>query len=215
MAEGGEHPTPYYPVSLDVTGRPCLVVGGGPVAARKARGLLSCGATVTVITPEVSPDMAALDGITIERRTYATGDAGRFRLVVTATGRPDVDAAVFTDAEVAGVWVNSADDREHCTVILPSIHRDGPVTVAVSTGGVSPALASWLRRRLAAAAGEAGTLAELLGQARAQLKAAGISTETVDWAALLDGPLPALVDRGELDNARAILQDATGVATEK
>jgi siroheme synthase-like protein len=185
------------------------------VAARKARGLLDCGAVVTVIAPEVGADMAALNGITLERRRYAPDDAGRFRLVVTATGRPEVDATVSADAEAAGVWVNSADDRAHCSFILPSVHRDGPVTVAVSTSGVSPALASWLRRRLAAAAGDVGTLAELMGEARARLKETGASTESVDWAAVLDGPLPALVDQGDLINARAILGAETGVATDK
>jgi siroheme synthase (precorrin-2 oxidase/ferrochelatase) len=85
----------------------------------------------------------------------------------------------------------------------------------VSTSGLSPALASWLRRRLAAAAGDVGTLAELMGEARARLKETGASTESVDWAAVLDGPLPALVDQGDLINAQAILSAETGVATDK
>ncbi len=145
-----------YPVSLDVTGRACLVVGGGRVAARKARTLLECGALVTVIAPALAPEMEALSDRldTVERRPYATGDAARFRLVVTATGLPEVDGAVHGDAETAGVWVNSADDRAHSSFILPAVHRDGPVTVAVSTSGLSPALASWLRDRLAAECGE-------------------------------------------------------------
>ena len=104
----------------------------------------------------------------VERRRYRRGDAAAFRLVVTATGRPDVDGAVYADAEGAGVWVNSADDRAHSSFILPAVHRDGAVTVAVSTGGLSPALASWLRTRLAARVRrELGTLAQVLGEARA------------------------------------------------
>ena len=88
------------------------------------------------------------------------------------------------------------------------------MTVAVSTGGQSPALASWLRRRLAAQSGAGlGDLAELLGQARQSVHDAGRSTETVDWAALLDGPLPALVRDGQLDEARALVEDATGHPT--
>ena len=143
--------TAYYPVSLDVEGRACLVVGGGPVAARKASGLLRCGAVVTVIAPDICTAMAELSPLTIARRPYAAGDAGGYRLVVTATGIAAVDGAVYADADAAGVWVNSADDSEHCSFILPSVHRDGAVTLAVSTGGQSPALASWLRRpRLAA-----------------------------------------------------------------
>jgi siroheme synthase-like protein len=199
-----------------VGGRPCLVVGGGPIAARKVSGLLGCGAVVTVIAPEVCDAMTQLTPLTpltIARRTYAPGDAGGYRLVVTATGIPAVDGAVYADAEAAGVWVNSADDVAHCTFILPSVHRDGPVSVAVSTGGTSPALAAWLRARLAESGGPGlGELADLLGQARQRLHDAGRSTERVDWAALLDGPLPALVRSGRREQARALVEEATGVS---
>ena len=195
-----------------MTGRACLVVGGGPVAARKARTLLECGAAVTVIAPSLSVEMEALAGQLeqVERRTYATGDAARFRLVVTATGRPDVDGAVHEDAETAGVWVNSADDRTHSSFILPAVHRDGPVTVAVSTSGLSPALSSWLRDRLAVECGEdAGAVAQLFGEARERLKLAGRRSDTVDWAALLDGPLLEVVRAGDWDTARRIVAAAT------
>jgi siroheme synthase-like protein len=209
------HPvTAYYPVSLDVEGRPCLVVGGGPVAARKARGLLDCGAVVTVIAPDICAAMAELEALIIER-PYAAGEAGAYRLVVTATGDPAVDGAVYADAEAAGVWVNSADDAAHCSFILPSVHRDGAVTVAVSTGGSSPALASWLRAQLATQGGDGlGEVADLLGRARQRLHEAGRSTEEVDWVALLDGPLFRLVREGHLDEAQALVEDATatGVA---
>lgn len=153
-----------YPVVLDVVGRPCLVVGGGPVAARKAAGLVECGAEVTVVAPEIDPAVGAL-GVAVERREYEPGMAASYRLVVTATGVPEVDAAVADDAERAGVLVNSADDPAHCSFILPSVHRDGPVTIAVSTGGASPALAVWLRHRVARDTGPGmGQLAELLGE---------------------------------------------------
>jgi siroheme synthase-like protein len=188
------------------------VVGGGPVAARKTSGLLDCGAVVTVIAPDVGPAMAALTPLTFLRRPYRRGDAGAYRLVVAATGLPAVDGAVFADAEASRVWVNSADDPVHCSFILPSVHRDGLVTIAVSTGGSSPALASWLRRRLAEHSGPGvGDLAALLSQARQRLHEAGRSTETVAWPALLDGPLPDLVRAGQLDAARALIEAATGV----
>jgi precorrin-2 dehydrogenase/sirohydrochlorin ferrochelatase len=208
--------TDYYPVSLDVRGRACLVVGGGPVAARKARGLLDAGAVVTVIAPQISEAMAALsrpDGaLTLVRRTYESGDAASFRLVITATGSPHVDAAVYIDADTAGVWVNSADDPGNCSFILPSVHRDGAVTVSISTGGKSPALATWLRGRLGEACGPGlGDLADLLARARAALKAAGRSTETVDWAGLLNGPLPGLVASGQAEAARLLVEAATGL----
>jgi len=94
-----------YPVTLDVSGRPCLVVGGGPVAARKARALLDCGARVTVIAPSLGRDMEALEPRlnAVQRRPYREGDAASFRLVVTATGLPEVDGAVHADAEASDV----------------------------------------------------------------------------------------------------------------
>ena len=211
MTDPGPTPSAFYPVSLDVAGRACLVVGGGRVAARKARTLLDCGAAVTVIAPSLAAEMEALiDRLeSVERRPYASGDAARFRLVVTATGQPEVDGSVHADAETAGVWVNSADDRAHSSFILPAVHRDGPVTVAVSTGGRSPALSSWLRDRLAAECGDGvGRLAELIGEARESLRRAGRPSDSVDWVALLDGPLLDFVRAGEWDNAQAIVSAA-------
>ena len=207
-------PPPLYPVSLDVSSRSCLVVGGGRVAARKARALLDCGAVVTVIAPSLSDDMEALVPALhgVERREYGEGDASTYRLVVTATGIPEVDGAVYADAEAAGVWTNSADDLAHCSFILPAVHRDGTVTVSVSTGGLSPALASWLRTRVASECGDGlGILAQLLGEARANLKRAGLRSDSVDWARLLDGPLLELIRAGEIDNARATVLAATGL----
>lgn len=201
----------FYPVSLDVAGRACLVVGGGRVAARKARTLLDCGALVTVVAPALGPEMESLtDELhAVERRAYADGDAARFRLVVTATGRPDVDGAVHDDAEAAKVWVNSADDRAHSSFILPAVYRDGPVTVAVSTGGLSPALSVWLRDRLASECAEGiGTLTQLIGEARARLLRAGRPSDSVDWITLLDGPLLEFVRNGDWDNVKAIVAAA-------
>ncbi len=173
---------------------------------------MACGAKVTVVAPAISAEMGALGPVILWRRAYGRGDVAGFRLVITATGIPAVDAAVFADAEAAGVWVNSADDPANCSFILPSVHRDGPVTIAVSTSGRSPALATWLRGRLAADYGHhLGALAEMLGQARAALKADGRSTETIDWATLLDGPLPGLVADGQLEAARDLISSATGV----
>jgi siroheme synthase-like protein len=202
----------YYPVSLDLENRPCLVVGAGPVAARKVRGLLSCGARVSVIAPDIGEDMRALASslARLEPRAYRPGDVAGFRLVITATGDPAVDGAVADEADAAGVWVNSADDPAHCSFILPAVHRDGAVTIAVSTGGLSPALASWLRNRLAASCGNGlDALAHLLSEARQRLRDEGRSSESVDWTALLDGDLPALVRAGDDDNATAILRRAT------
>jgi len=213
MTEAAADRRSFYPVSLDVADRACLVVGGGPVAARKARALVECGAAVTVVAPSLSEEMESLEPVlrAVERRPYGAGDASTFRLVVTATGKPDVDGAVSADAEAAGVWVNSADDPARCSFILPAVHREGAVTVAVSTGGLSPALAAWLRDRVAEDCGEGlGRLAEMLGDARERLRAAGQATESVDWAGLLDRGLPQLVESGDMERARALVASAMG-----
>ena len=209
-----------YPVGLIIAGQRCLVVGGGRVAARKISSLLGCGAAVTIVAPEAHVAMGLLAGEGVfdrlrgphpelHLRPYRPGEAAGYRLVVTATGDRDVDALVYRDAEKSGVWVNSADDPEHCSFVLPAVTRDGPVTVAVSTGGSSPALASWLRRRIAETIGPGlGPLATLLDDARGQIHARGASTETVDWESLLDGALPELVRQGKWDEARRLLDAA-------
>jgi siroheme synthase-like protein len=211
---------PHFAVSLLVTGRPCLVVGGGPVAGRKIATLLGCGAAVTVVAPEVHEAMAVLSAsgamaaidespLDVQIRPYRRGEAAAYRLVITATGDPAVDGAVHDDAEEAGVWVNSADDSDNCTFILPAVRRDGPVSVAVSTGGTSPALSSWLAQQVSSTVlVGAGDLAVMLGQARARLVASGVATDAVAWHALLDGPLPGLVADGRLDEARALVTSA-------
>ncbi len=208
---------PHFAVSLLVTGRPCLVVGGGPVAGRKIASLLACGAAVTVVAPEVHEAMAVLSHsgaiaaidqspLDVQIRPYERGEAAAYRLVITATGDPAVDGAVHDDAEAAGVWVNSADDIDNCTFILPAVRRDGPVSVAVSTGGTSPALSSWLAQQVSTTVlVGAGDLAVLLGEARARLVSHGISTDAVAWQTLLDGPLPSLVADGRLEDARALV----------
>jgi siroheme synthase-like protein len=214
------HDSPLYPVALVVDGRRCLVVGGGPIATHKAEGLLNCRAHVTVVAPQLSDRLrllaeetvsspSARGRLTLEERPYRAGEASGYRLVITATGDPVVDKAVAADADATGVWVNSADDVDNCTFMLPAVHRDGDVTVAVSTGGASPALAAWLRDQAAAAIGpEAGNLAVLLDEARRGVRARGESTELTDWAAILSGPFVDLVRSGRLDEARALLRAA-------
>jgi precorrin-2 dehydrogenase / sirohydrochlorin ferrochelatase len=195
-----------YPVSLTVEGRPCLVVGGGAVARRKVEGLLAAGAVVTVIAPEVDADLAALP-VRVERRPYRPGDAAQFRLAIAATDDPATNAAVAADAEAAGVWVNAADDFAGSSFTLPSVARRGPIVVAVSTGGQSPALAVWLRRRIEADLGaEYEVLLRLLSEARDTIKASGRSTEGVDWPSVLDSNMLELIRAGDIGKARERLE---------
>ena len=127
-----------YPVFLDLTGVPVLVVGGGAIALRKATGLVDAGAVVTVVAPVVVPELAHLVA-QVHVRRYADGEAASYQLVITATDDAAVNARVAADARGAQVWANSADDPQNCSFILPAVARRGLVTVAVSTGGASPA----------------------------------------------------------------------------
>lgn len=195
-----------YPVNLVVEGRRCLVVGAGNVAVRKVEGLLACGAVVTVIAPEVDERIRSL-GVAVEQRPYAAGDVVGYRLVVAATNDSLVNRAVYDDGERAGVWVNSADDPLSCSFTLPSVVRRGPLTVAVSTGGHSPALATWLKSRLESELGpEYQTLLELLSAERESLKAQGRSTEGLAWQKALESDMLTLIRAGKVHEARERLQ---------
>lgn len=198
--------SPLYPVSLVVAGHSVLVVGGGDVAARKVEGLLVCGAVVHVVAPSVG-DAIRQSGATWEERPYRAGDVEGRRLVFVATDDPDVNRAVHDDADAAGIWVNSADDPDNCTLTLPAVARRGPITVAVSTGGSSPALAGWLRDRIERELGpEYEALVELLAGARDRIRAAGGSTEQRDWQNLLDSGILEWIRAGKIAEARERLE---------
>ena len=138
---------PLYPINVRLQRARCVVVGGGQIALSKVMGLLEAGAVVTVVAPEVIDDIATLDGVHIERRPYQPGDLTGHRLAIAATGDHAVNRAVYLEGEAAGVWVNAADDPANCAFTLPARIRRGPLLVTFATGGNSPALASWLRRR--------------------------------------------------------------------
>ncbi len=138
----------YYMACLDLTGRAVLVVGGGRVALEKALALVDCGARVTVVAPEIVPELGCLP-VALVRRRYRPEDLEGQFLVVAATSTRSVDEAVFGDAEARGLLCNVVDVPELCSFILPAVHREGPIAVAVSTGGASPALAQRLRDEIA------------------------------------------------------------------
>ena len=200
--------TALFPVGLVLEGRKCLVVGGGMTAARKVVGLLDCGARVTVVAPDIDTTLSCIRDIEIWRRRFQPGDVAGFRLVISATGDSQVNQAVFDAAEAAGVWINSADDLDHSSLSMPAVLRHGPVSVAVATGGASPALAAWVRDRVGLVVGpEMGVLATMLSEARQRVQARGLSTERLDWALLLDGGLAALAAAGEVGLAKSLVDD--------
>jgi precorrin-2 dehydrogenase/sirohydrochlorin ferrochelatase len=193
---------PLYPVGLIVAGRRVLVVGGGKVAAEKVRNLAACGAAVTVVSPDVDDAISSLDAVTVEQRAYEPGDAANgYRLVIAATDDAAVNRQVHDDADGAGVWVNAADDPANCTFTLPAVLRRGKVTVGVATGGSSPALAGWLRDRIATTevGPEYEVLADLLAEARAR-------EPHRDWRNILDSGILDDIRAGRIAEARERLQ---------
>lgn len=198
---------PLYPVNLVVEDRPCLVVGGGAVAARKASGLLECGAKVHVVSESLGEEILDLAGITFERRPYRPGEASSYSLVVAATDDPAVNRRVFLDGDASGVWVNAADDPGSCSFTLPSVVRQGGVMVTVSTGGQSPALSQWLKEHVASEMGpEYQKLAELLSSERERIKSTGLSTGAVDWKMAIGSDMLELLRSGQLEQARERLR---------
>jgi siroheme synthase-like protein len=174
-----------FPVSLDLSGRPCLLVGAGRIALRKAEQLLHSGADLTVVAPVVDPGFELLP-VKIVKREFNVADLDGVWLVVTSTANTPVDQLIFDECESRRIWCNSADDPARCSFILPAVHRQGPITVSVSTGGASPALASWLRAEIAALVGiEYQELVERLAAERAAIKSEGKSTEDIDWKPII------------------------------
>jgi len=196
-----------YPVNLLVAGRPCLVVGGGTVAARKVEGLLACGARVHVVSPLVDDEIRGWPEVTVDQRPYRQGDVGGRWLVISATDSPEVNRAVYLDCEAAGIWVCGADDPDHCSFTLPSVVRRETLVITVSTGGRSPAMSRWLRERLEAQIGpEYEVLLDLVADHRAAVKADGRSPAYADWQKALDSDMLDLIRTGDLESARKRLE---------
>ncbi|MEF2276673.1 bifunctional precorrin-2 dehydrogenase/sirohydrochlorin ferrochelatase [Deinococcus sp. YIM 134068] len=134
-------------VFLEWRGEPALVVGGGPVALRRARTLLDAGLRVTVVAPDLLPEFGTLP-VRVERRAYRPADVEGQRVVVAATNREDVNDAVAGDARAAGLPVNHAGDAARGTLRFPAVAERGGVRVAVSTGRELPMLAQAVRERI-------------------------------------------------------------------
>lgn len=204
-----------YPVVLCLAGRPCVVVGGGQVAARKVEGLLAARARVTVISPTLVPPLAArarAGRIRWRPRGYTPADLRGAFLALICTGHPALDARVAAEGRAARVWVNVADDPARCDFFLPAVVRRGPLTVAVGTGGASPALARRLREELEGWLDPSwGDLAELAAEVRARLRAEGRRVTPEAWQHALGGDTRALLAAGRRAEAREALQASLGL----
>ncbi len=166
--------TPFYIACLKLTGRRCVVVVGGEIGLEKVEGLLACDADVTLIAPdavEELQDLAREGSIIWERRAYERGDLERAFMVIASTDETDVNIGIYHDAEERAMLVNVVDVPPLCNFILPAILRTGPLAIAISTAGASPALAKRMKREIGELFGEEyATLAVLLNEARGWAK---------------------------------------------
>jgi precorrin-2 dehydrogenase / sirohydrochlorin ferrochelatase len=208
---------PFYIACLRLTGRRCVVVGGGEVGLEKVEGLLACDADVLLVSPEAHPELVqlALEGsIRWERREYAgTADLDRALIAIAATDDTDLNIRVFEDAEARAMLVNVVDVPPLCNFILPAIVRTGPLAVAISTAGASPALAKRMKREIAELFGEPyAVLAVLLNEARGWAKATlpTYQDRKEFFEGIVNGePDPVeLLRAGDIDAVRDLIADA-------
>jgi uroporphyrin-III C-methyltransferase/precorrin-2 dehydrogenase/sirohydrochlorin ferrochelatase len=175
-----------YPIFLDLSDEPVVVIGGGAVAERKIEALIAAGARITVVSPEVTGLIAtwADEGrLTLHSRPYRQGDLAGFRLAYAATSAPDVNQAVRDEARAEGVWLNAIDKPALCDFITPATVRRGDLTLAVSTNGRCPALAKQIREDLECTYGPEYTdTLKQLGELRDRAKAGAGPTANVDAA---------------------------------
>jgi precorrin-2 dehydrogenase/sirohydrochlorin ferrochelatase len=227
----------YYPIFVEMRGRRVLLVGGGNVALEKIGRLVDAEADVTVVAPELRPEVRAIvdeSALPWLERPYASGDVEGYELVMVATDDGAVNAQVAAEARALGIWVNAADDVANCDFILPSLAKRGRIALAASTGGASPALARWLRERLEEFLDEeVVSLADLLAEVRVlarqrdrECAADCDRTRTPPpllcaecpnriandaWQAAIDGELRALLRAGDYDAARDRLVATLGL----
>ena len=208
--------TPFYIACLRLSGRRCVVVGGGDVGLEKVEGLLACDGEVTLIAPEAHPELVqlALEGsIRWERRDYESGDLDGALIAIAATDDTDLNIRVYEDAEARAMLVNVVDVPPLCNFILPAIVRTGPLAVAISTAGASPALAKRMKREIAEQFGEPyANLAILLNEARGWAKATlpTYQDRKEFFESIVNGePDPIeLLRAGDVEGVRELIADA-------
>jgi precorrin-2 dehydrogenase/sirohydrochlorin ferrochelatase len=206
----------YYPVNLDVKDRRCLVVGGGAVGLRKVRTLLSCGARVTVVSPEAGSalqELAATGKIIWHRRDYRAADLEETFLVIGATDSEAINQQISSDALSRNVLCNIADRPAACNFILPAIIAQGDLVLTVSTSGKSPAFARHLRKELEGQFGqEYKTLLELMGAIRSRLLAEAHAPEAHKplFEGLIKGGLLARIRERDTNGVNRLLFDILG-----
>jgi len=205
----------YYPIFLDVKDKACLVVGGGRVGVRKAKGLARAGAIVTVVSPQFSPELeAAGDGkIGLEKKAFDEADLEGVSLVFAATDNQALNATVREAARSKGILCNIADGQDKGDFILPSVVARDDLLIAVSTCGASPALAKQLKGELAREFGpEYGVMLTLMANIRSRLLTKGHDPKGHKkiFTALVEGGLVDMIAKKETARIDAVLAEVVG-----
>lgn len=190
----------FFPISLDLNQRPCLVIGGGKVGTRKVFSLLDAGASITLVSPEATTELKVLadqGAIRWEIRPYRRGEVVGYWLVVCAVNSLEVQRSVYLDCERARVWINSVDQISHSSFIFPAIAKKGHITIAVNTAGNSPFFSSWLAKTLGSTITEEHLLVlDALSKLRSNLKEKGYSTQQINWESLFELDLIGAAKKG-------------------
>ncbi len=209
-----------YPIFVDLKEQACLMVGGGPVALRKIRLMVSAGAKITVIAPELCSDLEDEFGkqIVHHARKFEDGDIAGYRLITAATSDPVVNQQVSNLAQAANIPVNVVDQPELCSFITPSIVDRSPVLIAISTGGDAPVLARMLRTKLEAfIPASYGKLAATMGKYRDALKKAVPEERSrrLFWEKVVQGPIAELFFSGQSAEAEKMLNEKIGDSSDE
>ena len=208
----------YYPVSLDMTNKRCVVVGGGDIAERKVERLLECGAQVTVVSKSLTPVLKArkktgqMDHIDRDYEDQALD--GAF-MVIGATDRNDVNERISKEAMARGLLVNIVDDPDRCNFILPSLVQQGDLSIAISTGGKSPALAKKLRKELEKQYGpEYQTLLVIMGILRKRILAGDqrAADNKAVFEDLVHSDILQAIREKDRGRVNTIIRDLTGIS---
>jgi precorrin-2 dehydrogenase/sirohydrochlorin ferrochelatase len=205
----------YYPVFLDIQNKPVVVIGGGTIAHQKMENLLAAGANVTVVSPELNPEMQALkeEGrFVFINRPYQPGDIEGAELVFVATDDRSENERVWQEGRERHIWVNAVDDIPNCDFIMPGIVRKGELILAISTSGTSPAMARKVREDIEEfLTDEDAELLDLAAEIRRELRDSGTNVQNCAhcvrnnndvWNAALDGEVKKMLKEGRRADAK-------------
>jgi len=206
----------YYPILLNLSGRKCIVIGGGTIAERKVSSLLDSGGSVSVIAPFITDHLRGLsqeNKITFINREYEKGDLKGAFLVIAATDSSQVNKSVYEETRELGIMADIVDEPQLCDFIVPSCIRRGPLIITVSTSGKSPCLSKKIRKDLESIYSEAyGTFTSMLGNMRERVQKEIPVPEKRKkfWETLMESNIPELLKKGKHREVEELIEEIFG-----